>query len=191
MKIALYVHAFFPTSYHGTETYTLTLAKSLRAMGHEPVVVSSIPQGEKKVDGLITHYDYQDIPVYCIDKNYIPRSFLRETYYQHQMRQIHKDLLQELRPDIVHVAHLFNHSAALLDAAQDLDIPSVATFMDVFGFCINYKLQAANGSLCPGPNPQRTNCFACCTKIRIRQVNSTLSEKALNRIGFYPDITDG
>ena len=182
MKIALYVHAFFPTSYHGTETYTLTLAKSLRAMGHEPVVVSSIPQGGIKADGLITHYVYQDILVYCIDKNYIPRSSLRETYYQPQMRKIHKDLLQELRPDVVHVIHLFNHTAALLDAVQELDIPAVATFTDFFGLCINYKLEAANGSLCPGPNPQRTNCLACCAKIRVRQVNSTLSEQALHKI---------
>jgi len=182
MKIALYVHYFFPAHYYGTETYTLALAKSLQAMGHEPVVVSCIPLGEKKADGLFTHYEYQDIPVYCIDKNYIPRSSLRETYYQPQMRQIHKDLLQDLRPDIVHVTHLHNHTAALLDAVQDLDIPAVATFTDFFGFCINLKLEAANGSLCSGPNPQRTNCFACCAKIRVRQINSTLSEQTLNRI---------
>ncbi len=182
MKIALYVHVFFPTHYHGTETYTLTLAKSLQTMGHEPVVVSSIPQGEKKADGLITHYDYQGIPVYCIDKNYLPRSSFRETYYQPQMWQIHKDLLQNLRPDIVHVTHLSNHTAVLLEAAQDLAIPTVATFTDFFGFCITNILQAVNGSLCPGPNPQRTNCFACCAKLRVRQANSTLSEQALNRI---------
>ena len=128
MRIALYVHVFFPAHYHGTETYTLTLAKSLRSMGHEPVVVSCIRQDEKKSDGLITHYDYQGIPVYCIDKNYISRSSsLRDHYYQPQMLQIHKDLLQDLRPDIIHVTHLSNHTAALLDAAQDLAIPTVAT----------------------------------------------------------------
>ena len=182
MKVALYIHYFFPVHYHGTETYTLALAKGLQAMGHEPVVISCIPRGEKKADALITRYDYQGIPVHCIDKNYVPQALLKETYYQPQMQQIHKDLLQELRPDIIHVNHLINHTAALLDAAQDLDIPAVATFTDFFGFCLSYKLTAANGSLCPGPNPQRTNCFACCAKIGVRRVNSTLSEQALNRI---------
>ncbi|MFZ2540213.1 MAG: glycosyltransferase family 4 protein [Gallionella sp.] len=182
MKIALYVHCFFPTHYHGTETYTLALAKNLRAMGHEPVVVSSIPVGEKRAGSLITHYEYQGIPVYCIDKNYIPHTTLGETYHQPKMRQIHMDLLEELRPDIVHVTHIANHSAALLDATQDLAIPAVATFTDFFGFCYNSKLEAADGSLCSGPNSQRTNCFACYVKAGVRQANSTLGEKTLNRI---------
>lgn len=181
MKIALYVHCFFPTHYHGTETYTLALAKNLLAMGHEPVVVSSIFQDENKADALITHYEYQGIQVHCIDKNHIPHSSLIETYYQPQMRQIHKSLLQELHPDIIHVTHLMNHTAALLDAAEDLAIPAVATFTDFFGFCFNNKLEAANGSLCSGPNPQRTNCFACYTKARVRQANSTFGEQTLNR----------
>src|SRR5262245_50549852 len=154
MKIALYVHVFFPTHYLGTETYTLTLAKSLRTMGHEPVVVSSIPQGEQKSDGLVTHYEYQGMPVYCIDKNHMSlSSSLRDKYYQPQMLKIHKDLLENLRPDIVHVTHLSHHTAALLEAAQGLSIPMVATFTDFFGFCINCKLEAPNGGLCSGPNP--------------------------------------
>lgn len=182
MKIALYVHCFFPGHYHGTETYTLALAKSLQAMGHQPVVVSGAFQGEKKTDSLITHYEYQGIPVYCIDKNHIPHSNLMGTYYQPEMRQVHKNLLQELRPDIVHVTHLINHTAALLEAAQDIAIPMVATFTDFFGFCFTNKLEAADGSLCAGPNPQRTNCFACCAKAGVRRANSTLSKQMLNRI---------
>lgn len=182
MKIALYVHCFFPTHYHGTETYTLALAKNLRAMGHEPVVVSSIPWGEKKAESLITHYEYQGISVHCIDKNYVPHTTLGETYYQPQMRQIHKQLLQELCPDIVHVTHLANHTAALLDAVQDLAIPAVATFTDFFGFCLNNKLEAANGSLCVGPNPQRTNCLACVAKVVVRREISTLNEQTFNNI---------
>ena len=182
MKIVLYVHYFFPDHYHGTETYSLALAKSLQALGHEPMVVSCIPRGEKKADALITHYNYQGIPVHCIDKNYITHSSLRETYFQPQMRQVHKNLLQELRPDIVHITHLINHTASLLDAIQDLAIPAVATFTDFFGLCLNYKLEAADGSLCSGPNPQGTNCFACAAKGSIRKAKPTLDERTLNRI---------
>ncbi|MEP6878088.1 MAG: glycosyltransferase family 4 protein [Nitrosospira sp.] len=182
MKIALYVHCFFPTHYHGTETYTLALAKNLQTMGHEPVVVSSIFEGEKKADRLITRYSYLGIPVYCIDKNYIPHSSLMEQYYQPEMRKIHTDLLQELQPDIVHVTHLLNHTAALLEAAQNLAIPTVATFTDFFGFCMNLKLETADGSLCAGPNSQRTNCFTCCAKAGVKQANPTLSEQRLTKL---------
>lgn len=177
MKIALYVHCFFPAHYHGTETYTLALAKNLQAMGHEPVVVSGIFPGEKKAAGLVTHYDYQGIKVYCIDKNYLPHSSFRETYDQPQMRQVHKDILLELRPDIVHVTHLNNHTASLLDSVIELAIPMVATFTDFFGFCLNAKLESANGSLCSGPNPQRTNCLACYVKECAQQANTPLIVK--------------
>jgi glycosyltransferase involved in cell wall biosynthesis len=181
LKIALYVHCFFPDHYHGTETYTLALAKNLQAMGHEPVVVSAIFQGEKKSVSPITRYEYQGIPVYCIDKNQIPRSGLSEIFYQPSMIQVHKNLLRELRPDIVHVTHLINHTASLLDAAHELSIPLVATFTDFFGFCMNLILERADGGLCVGPNAQRTNCFACCVKESIKRTTTVFSEQALNR----------
>lgn len=181
MKIALYVHCFFPDHYLGTETYTLALAKNLQALGHEPVVVSAYFQNEKKVDSLITHYTYQGIPVYCIDKNHVPRTGLKEIFYQPGMLQVHKDLLRELRPDVVHVTHLINHTAALLDAAYELNIPMVATFTDFFGFCMNLILEAADGGLCAGPNPQRTNCFACCIKESISRSGISFSKQTLNK----------
>ena len=181
MKIALYVHCFFPDHYLGTETYTLALAKNMQALGHEPVVVSAISQNEKKADSLITHYHYQGIPVYCIDKNHIPRNGLKEIFYQPEMVQVHKNLLQELRPDIVHATHLINHTAALVDAAHELGIPMVATFTDFFGFCMNLILEAPDGGLCKGPNPQRTNCFACCIKESISRTSNMFSKQTLNK----------
>ena len=100
-----------------------------------------------------------------------------DTYYQTGMRQIHTTLLHELQPDIVHVTHLLNHTAALLDAVNDLEIPAVATFTDFFGFCMNVKLEAANGDLCTGPNSQRTNCFTCCAKAGVSQAYPAFSER--------------
>jgi hypothetical protein len=36
MKVALFVHCFFPEHFYGTETYTYELARNLKALGHEP-----------------------------------------------------------------------------------------------------------------------------------------------------------
>ena len=33
MKVALFVHCFYPTHYYGTEAYTLSLARNLVARG--------------------------------------------------------------------------------------------------------------------------------------------------------------
>lgn len=164
MRVAFFVHCFFPQHFYGTETYTLDLARHYRAAGHDVVVVSAVFQGEAKTDALITRYEYQGIPVVCIDKNFVPHTRVKETYYQPDMRPVLESVLRELRPDLVHVTHLINHTAALLEVTQQLGIPTYATFTDFFGFCLNNKLEASDGSLCAGPSASRTNCTACYLK---------------------------
>ena len=51
MKVALFVHCFFPEHYYGTETYTLQIAQNLKSLGHEVVVVAAIFQGEPSPRG--------------------------------------------------------------------------------------------------------------------------------------------
>jgi len=161
MRIALFVHCFFPTHFYGTETYTLQVARRLREMGHDPVVVSATFPGEPRRERAVTTYRHDGLLVYCIDKNFIPRRRLKETYYQEDIRAILKGVLQEIRPEIVHVTHLLNHTAVLLEVVRDLRVPAVATLTDFFGFCYNNRLEAADGSLCRGPSTTRANCVAC------------------------------
>lgn len=161
MKIVFFVHCFFPNHFYGTETYTLDLARYYQASGHDVTVVTAIFQGEPQAVDLVTQYEYQGIPVVCIDKNRLPHSRVKETYYQPEMRGVLEKVLRDLRPDLVHVTHLINHTAVLLEVTKQLGIPTYATFTDFFGFCLNNKLEAANGELCGGPSPSRTNCLAC------------------------------
>lgn len=161
MKVAFFVHCFFPGHFYGTETYTLELAKHYQSCGHQVTVVSAIFQGESSIGELISRYEFQGIPVVCIDKNCLPHTRVKETYYQPEMREVLEQILRELSPDVVHVTHLINHTAALLEVTQVLGIATFATFTDFFGFCLNNKLEAANGDLCAGPIPSRANCVAC------------------------------
>lgn len=164
MRVALFVHCFFPDHFYGTETYTLEVARNLQTLGHDPVVISAIFPGEPRQPELVTRYEYDRIPVYAIDKNYYPHTRVKDTYYQPEMRQIYVNLLREIRPDIVHVTHLINHTGVLLEAVASLNLPVVATLTDFFGFCFNNRLEAADGSLCEGPNARRTNCLRCYLK---------------------------
>lgn len=161
MKVAFFVHCFFPQHFYGTETYTLNLARHYRTAGHEVVVVTAIFQGEESVGSMLTRYRYADIPVVCIDKNYIPHTRVKETYYQADMRPVLEEVLRDIKPSLVHVTHLVNHTAALLEVTQQLGIRTYATFTDFFGFCLNNKLEGVGGSLCGGPSTSRTNCVAC------------------------------
>ena len=161
MRIAFFVHCFFPRHFYGTERYTLKLARHYQSLGHEVTVVSAIFQGTPSVGELISKYEYQGIPVVCIDKNSLPHGRVKETYYQPEMRGVLETVLRNINPDLVHVTHLVNHTSALLEITQQLAIPTHATFTDFFGFCLNNKLEAADGSLCAGPSVSRTNCVAC------------------------------
>ncbi|WP_338824282.1 glycosyltransferase family 4 protein [Bradyrhizobium septentrionale] len=164
LRVALFVHCFFPDHFYGTETYTLELAKNLKQLGHDVTVVAGVFQGEPKRESAITRYTYGDIDVVAFDKNYVPHSRISETYYQESARPYLRQILADLKPDIVHVTHLINHTAMLLEEVGDANIPVVATITDFFGFCFNNKLEAANGSLCAGPNALRSNCIACFLK---------------------------
>lgn len=164
MKIVFVVHCFFPDHFYGTETYTLGLAKYYVAAGHEVTIISAIFQGEAEADALLTRYEFQGVPVIAIDKNKRPHTRVKETYYQPEMRSVLREVFTELKPDVVHVTHLINHTAALLEVTQELEIPTYATFTDFFGFCLNNKLEASDGELCSGPSKTRTNCVACYIK---------------------------
>lgn len=181
MKVALFVHCFYPRHFYGTETYTLELARNLLAIGHEPVVVTATYPGEPSRGEVLSTYQYENIPVYCIDKNYFPHQRVKDTYFQPSIRPVLKDLLIDLKPDIVHVTHLINHTAVLLDVIRELKLLAVATLTDFFGFCFNNKLEAADGSLCRGPNEQRTNCIACFLKARSEQPGASGVERWAGR----------
>ena len=172
MRVVFLVHCFFPSHFYGTETYTLELAKHYRSMGIDVRVVSAIFPGEPAAADLVTHYDFQGIPVTCIDKNRLPNARVKDTYYQPDMRPVLTEVLREIAPDVVHVTHLINHTAVLLEVVRELGIPCYATFTDFFGFCFNNKLEGADGSLCDGPSPSRSNCIACYLKERSRQADA-------------------
>jgi glycosyltransferase involved in cell wall biosynthesis len=161
LRIALVVHCFFPTHFYGTETYTLELARNLRDLGHEPIVVSAIFPGEPGQAAIVSQDEYQGLPVYRIDKNHCPDTRIKDTYYQPALRDVLFDLLRDIRPDIVHVTHLINHTGVLLEVTSALGVPTVATFTDFFGFCYNNRLETVEGRLCRGPSRSRANCLAC------------------------------
>lgn len=161
MRIALFVHCFYPGHTYGTETYTLDLARNFKRMGHEPIVVSATFVGERPQTTPIHRYRHEGIPVLSIDKNLFPHRELKDTYYQPQMAPMLGDLLDEIGPDVVHVTHLVNHTAVLLEACAARRLPTIATFTDFFGFCYNSRLEAHDGELCSGPASPAVNCVAC------------------------------
>lgn len=124
------------------------------------MVTATFP-GEPAQSALVERDSFDGIPVIRIDRNVHPNAALRDTFHLPALRFVHERILKDIRPDIVHVCHLINHTTALLEVTGRLGLPTVATFTDFFGFCFNNKLDAADGSLCAGPDAARANCVAC------------------------------
>ena len=161
MKIAILVHCFYPRYFYGTEAYALSLAKEFIRAGHDATVITASFQGDPAQAAPIERRVWEDVPVISLDKNAWPHASVRETYDQPALREVHAEILGALKPDVLHVCHLINHTAAVIDAAKALNIPVYATLTDFFGFCLTNKLEAADGALCAGPGALRMNCIAC------------------------------
>jgi glycosyltransferase involved in cell wall biosynthesis len=191
MRVALYVHCFFPTHFYGTEAYTLTLAKELAALGHEPIVVSTTLVGEPAQTKLVEEYTYEGIPVLSIDKNVYPDRSVRDTYEQPALCHVHERILRKLQPDVVHVCHLISHTTALLEVSRRMCIPTFATLTDFFGLCYNNIFENAKGELCDGPDPGRTNCISCYLKLEGARRNAELLAKFASLPVIRPIVSQG
>jgi len=178
MKIVYFVHCFFPEHFYGSETYTLNVAKYMQGEGHDVHIVTARFPGEAAAETFVDNYEYDGLSVSSFDKNKHPNTRVKDTYYQEEMREPIREILQELKPDVIHVIHLINHTSVLLQVINELQIPVVATFTDFFGFCFNNKLQAANEGLCKGPSTSRVNCIACYLKATADQQKNSLLKKA-------------
>ena len=161
LKILLPVHCFFPKHFYGTETYTLELARALRSAGHEVSILTAILYGEEGTEEIYTQYEYDGLPVHCVDLNSQPLKAFKQMYVRPDLYPVLRDIIARINPDIAHVMHLMGHTSTLLEVLRDLKIPTVATLTDFFGICPNSKLERHDGSLCLGPNRRSSNCLVC------------------------------
>ena len=162
MKILFPVHVFFPKHFYGTETYTLELAQALKKMGHDPIILTALPLWEEGgTDKFYFTYEYEGLAVHCLDFNLKPHTSFKQIYYRPELYPVYDEIIDNIKPDIVHVTHIINHTATLLEVLRDKKIPTVATLTDFFGICFNAKLDREDGALCRGPNEKSTNCLRC------------------------------
>jgi glycosyltransferase involved in cell wall biosynthesis len=71
-------------------------------------------------------------------------------------------VLDESRPDLVHVQHMMGFPAALLDTLHRRRIPTVITLHDYWWVCANAQLVTNyDQSICAGPRRDWFNCSRC------------------------------
>ena len=159
MRILNLVHQYLPDKVGGTERYTQGIAHALAQRGHQVGVFyrrSAAGAGvERREDTGVTVWAAWSGAAGPT------RRFLA-TFGDTPIERAFGRVLDESRPDLVHVQHMMGLPAALLDTLHRRRIPTVITLHDYWWVCANAQLVTNyDQSICAGPRHNWFNCSRC------------------------------
>jgi glycosyltransferase involved in cell wall biosynthesis len=157
MRVLHLVHQYPPEFVGGTELYTQTLARSLAAHGFD---VAMFVPAQHTTDPALS--DEADVRVHRVPLG--PRSanavFL-STFSQRALSAAFANVLQQERPNLIHLQHLMGLPVRLIDQIMDAGIPFVITLHDYWYVCANAQLLTnTRQEICGGPR-WWINCGQC------------------------------
>lgn len=134
MRIAIVAESFLP-AINGVTNSILRVIEHMTARGHEVTVIAPSPGVTAYGKARIVRVPSFGFPRYPELRIGHSRDFVRE-------------VLREIKPDVVHLGSPAVLGAASLSAAQELGIPSVAIYQtDLAGFASRYHLGLAGRSI--------------------------------------------
>ena len=134
MRIAIVAESFLP-AINGVTNSILRVIEHMTARGHEVTVIAPSPGVTAYGKARIIRVPSFGFPRYPELRIGHSRDFVRE-------------VLTEIKPDVVHLGSPAVLGAASLSAAQELGIPSVAIYQtDLAGFASRYHLGLAGRSI--------------------------------------------
>ncbi|MDY0390580.1 MAG: glycosyltransferase family 4 protein [Desulfobulbus oligotrophicus] len=163
MKIILTVHQFLPEYNSGTEVLTYSVAKNLVERGHEVTVLTGTPaKTSLNDDERFDEYQIDGIRVYRFMYELTPmgdQNVLMEIEYTNNLvARYFRKLLNNFKPDLVHIFHMSRLSAAIIDITADMNIPTYFTPTDFWSICPLNLLMLDDGTSCKGPDRLAVNC---------------------------------
>lgn len=163
MKIILTVHQFLPEYNFGTEVLTYSVAKDLVERGHEVSVLTGAPaKTPLNDDDRFDEYQIDGINVYRFTHEFTPMGdqtvIMEIEHINNLVARYFRKLLDNVKPDLVHIFHMSRLSAAIIDVAVDMNIPTYFTPTDFWSICPISLLMLDDGTSCEGPDKLATNC---------------------------------
>lgn len=166
-RVLLTVHKFFPEHKAGTEVLTLKVAQELQRRGYEIKVLTAAPPDTdaRHATGPVSQdYVYDGVPVHSLGESLRLQGYTYDHEFTHPAIGEHvRKLLEEYRPDLMHVFHVQNLSTSILECAAELSIPTVFSATDFWFVCPTVQLKRPDGSVCRGPGEGGRNCLTCYT----------------------------
>lgn len=134
MRILQVVHDFLPNHVAGVEVYTDSLSRFLSYDHDVAILFSDVAHDVPNYS--IRRGDHHGIATYEIINNYTINRF-EQTYVNPKIAERMLEVLDEFRPDVVHIQHLINLSISFVDELHDRGIPVLMTLHDHWLVCAN------------------------------------------------------
>ena len=152
MNILFVCNGYPPEHTAGTQNYTAGIATALAAAGHQVTVVcgGDWERGPAPFNGL--RRDIREgVAVVRLDLNWTRGPNPNGRLFDNPLTQVQlSGILDQVRPDVVHVTSCYTLSASALRAIQARGCPLVVTLTDFWFFCPQVTLLRSDGSLCDG-----------------------------------------
>lgn len=146
MRILQLVHSVPFLNQAGTEIYTYNLSLEL-AKRHEVYIFSRICNIKQK-EYEVTLQIINGIDVYLINNTFKYCNSFEKYYENSAIDKQFAELLDEIKPDIVHIQHLVFFSIGIIKEIKNRKIPIVFTLHDYWLMCPRWHLLRPNLNPC-------------------------------------------
>lgn len=158
LRLVHVVHGWPPWNYAGAESYAARLVRC-QTPRHEVAVYARYAPAERLRGSALELVD-RGARVRLIANDFLQRDPLsRNALHDQRLVEDFGRLLDETRPDLVHVHHLAGHCLTLTRAAEARGIPVLWQLQDWWTMCRRANLLDRDRELCAGPSPVR--CSSC------------------------------
>jgi glycosyltransferase involved in cell wall biosynthesis len=159
MRLLYVANGFPPTALGGVEVYTYEVALAMRQRGHE-VWVFCRESNFSRPDYFLLRDEIEGIPVFRVVNDFKGAVRFAQLYEDERIENLFQDILQKIRPNLVHFQHLIALSARLPEIANRLGYPVLMSLHDFWPLCHRVHLMDRWDRVCPGPF-QGGDCVRC------------------------------
>ena len=157
MRILQVVHSFPPHNMAGTEIYTYNLSKELSKKSEVFVFyrVNDFKKREYELD-----YDkFNGFNIVTINNTFRFCDSFEKFYKNDIIAQQFAEVMDKIKPDIVHIQHLIFLSTTIIDKIKKRGIPIVFTLHDYWLICPQWHFLKKDLSICD--NSAISQCLDC------------------------------
>ena len=159
MRILLVTAGYLPDGLGGVELSLHRFARWARDEGHEVLVFRRL--GDERMEEFERRdAEVDGVPVVGINYRFSDATEFLALLHNARIAERFVEVLDEFRPDVVHVHHLTCLCTEIVDEARERNVPVVLSLHDYWMGCPRGQRIMADLSYCPTIEPERcTRCY--------------------------------